>query len=286
MSNFGAATSKVGPMPFGLGVACGERIGWANIEKFGHCDDVDTGSAPADVWGGADPDLPGTSIYTFSSTAVSYYISSADGSDTQDIVVVGLTEDGNGDWNEETVTVTLAGQTKTEIVSGSGDPWIRVYRAYNTGSTVFAGNVYVYEDDTVIAGVPQTDSLVRAVVVAGDDQTEMCVYTVPNSVVINGVRETVDCAVFVGGYVGIARSSATASVAEFTWRARSPGSVFAVKGRIECQNRGSGYYSYLYPTGGISVVPKTDVVMRCELVSANNTGVVGAYSIQLKTTRG
>ena len=273
------------PVPFGVGVACGIVRDFDNMEKFGHCSEMDTITPPAEIWGGAEPDVAGEAEYVFTDGEVGalYYISSTDASDTQEMIVQGLTIDAEGTWNEEIVTVTLAGQTKTQLVSDSGDPWVRVYRAVNNNSSDIAGNVYVYEDDTVTGGEPDTDSKVRLVVIDGDNQTEMCVYTVPETIVLNGERRTVKCGVFMGGYVGISKATNAAAGAEFTWRARPRGGVFAVKGRVQCQNDGSSWWSYKYTTAGVAVPPGTDVALRVVRVTANDTGVVGGFGIYIRT---
>ncbi len=54
-----------------------------------------------------------------------------------------------------------------------------MWRVKNEGATDFAGDVYVYEDDTVTAGVPQTASLIRAKVRIGNNQTTMALHTIP-----------------------------------------------------------------------------------------------------------
>lgn len=113
-----------------------------------------------------------TTSYTYTTSAATYYISSSSGSDTdQTIAVVGL----DANWDEQTATVSLAGQTKTAL-SGT---WMRVYRVYNTTGSDAVGDIYVYEDDTVTAGVPQTASKIRAKILIGNGQTEMAQLTVP-----------------------------------------------------------------------------------------------------------
>lgn len=273
-------------IPWDIRVNCGEVPNFTTIEKFGECAEIDTGTTPSDVWDGAQvTGITGTELYTFTTTPQAYHISSTNAGDTQSVSIRGITQDAAGVWNEETVIMDLAGQTETPIVSGLGnsDAWVRVYRIINLGATSFAGNVYVYEDDTVSAGAPQTAAKVREVVIDGNNQTEMAIYTVPDTAVNEeGKRFRVKCAVFRGGYVGISRGGATAAAADFTWRARPYGGVFAVKGRVQAQNNGGGHYDYEYPTGGIKFEPKTDVLMRCEKVTANDTGVVGGFGIILR----
>jgi len=242
--------------------AKGEIDGAEMIYKFGRNSDIDTGTDPEDIWDGGG-------IYTFSSTAVPYYISSSNNADTQDILVYVLTEDSDGNWNEEAVAVTLAGNTKTQILPASGDNPIRAYRMINAGSTDLAGSVYLYEDDTTTTpGIPDTVSKIRAQIINGNNQTLMAIYTVPS-----GKK-----AMFCQGYVAMGKAGSNAQ-ASFTWRARGFGGVFAVKGAIEGSSQGAPWmYRYV---GGPVLPAKTDILIRCDFVSANDTEVVGGMDIML-----
>ena len=150
---------------FLIDVSRGSIKNFSNIHKFGKNDDVDTGSFE-DVW-----EYGGT--YTYQSSASVHYISSSDASDTEEITVIGL--DANYDMQE--INVTLAGQTKTQI--GTGETFIRVFRSYNNNGADLVGSVYVYEDDTVTAGVPDTATKIKATINNGNNQTLMAIYTVP-----------------------------------------------------------------------------------------------------------
>jgi hypothetical protein len=134
------------------------------VHKFGRRPVA--GASASEVW-------DGNTDYTFTTTAQPYYTSSDQSSDTGQLRVFGLDEDFN---TVETV-VTLSGQTKVWIADG--DNFMRVFRAFNDGDTTFSGNVFIYEDDTVVAGEPQTTSKIRAKIIPPNNQTEMAIYTVP-----------------------------------------------------------------------------------------------------------
>lgn len=93
-------------------------------------------------------------------------ISSSNDGDTQEVVIEGHTIDSNGELTFVSQTKTLEGQTESALDT----PLARCTRLYNNDSTNFAGTVYIYEDDTVTAGVPQTAAKIHLTVSAGKNQ--------------------------------------------------------------------------------------------------------------------
>ena len=150
------------------------KIPWYSvIDKFWKNPLITTGTDPEVVWwyGG---------MYTYTADAgTTYYFSSSDSGDTQNIRISVLTVDSNGNFNDEIFEQKLVWQTKTALIPTSWDPIVRIYRMQNVDSVDLAGTVYVYEDDTVVGWVPQTPSLVRAIIDNWDNQTLMAVYTIP-----------------------------------------------------------------------------------------------------------
>ncbi len=240
-------------------VSEGEIPGYSTMEKFGENPDIDTGTSPEDVWDGGD--LAGAGIYTFSTTADIDSVSSSNAGDTQDITIIGL----DANWAEVTQTVTLNGQIRVALTTSL----IRVYRAYNANSTNFAGNVSVYVNTALTAGVPTDVTKIRAYVRIGNNQTLMCIYTIPAG----------KTGYFWGGYVSYAKSNATG--ATFTWRARAFGGVFQVKSKLTCIGTGSSSWDYTYKFP-LALPEKTDVLIRCDEVESNNTGVSGGFTVLLK----
>lgn len=114
---------------------------------------------------------PGTA-YTLPTAAAQVYISSSSASDTTQVVSI---EYLTSAYAQKTVTMTLVGQTKT-AVTGATDVF-RVNRV--TVSAATAGNVWVYFDDTVTAGVPQTDAKKLSYVPLSYMASRQCLYTVP-----------------------------------------------------------------------------------------------------------
>jgi len=111
--------------------------------------------------------------HTEIATAATLHVSSSSDSDTFDIEVIGL----DADWAPQTVTQTLAG--KTETVVGTAKTWIRVFSIHNVSATAAVGDVYCYLDDTVAAGVPQTQAKVQLKMPIGYEKSMAARISVP-----------------------------------------------------------------------------------------------------------
>lgn len=240
-----------------LDIAAGRVPSLSFVEKFGENPEIDTSgdlAAPADIWsyGG---------LYNFSTTADIDTISSSDAGDTQEMVVEGL----DSNWEQVTQTATLDGQNKVTLST----PLIRCSRVYNGNSSETSGDVYVYVDGTVTGGIPDTAADVRALVKAEAQQTEMAIYTIPAG----------KTGYFLGGYVALSGKSNVNAV--FTSRLRLDGGVFRVVSRIACLATGSSSWSYRYPQA-LPLPAKTDLLLRADSVSANDTACSGGFTIILE----
>lgn len=155
-----------GAASFLTAVSLGMVDGYTHVNKFGRNSDLGAGTETLWMQGGQYE-------YTDASSPVAYYISSSDNGDNQDYEVQGL----GPSFAAQTVTVTCSGQTKTQIPDVT---WTRVFRVINKGTTDNAGNIYIYEDDTVTAGVPDSgNTTIRGFVSDGENQSQMAFYTVP-----------------------------------------------------------------------------------------------------------
>lgn len=238
--------------------------GLSVVNKFGRNTDVDTAAAE-DIWSGGN-NANATALYPFLTSAVPLYISSDDGTDTQDIEIQGLDE--NNDI--QVVTQTLAGQTKT-LVTAPLD-WLRVFRARNLGSAL-TGTVYIYSDDTVTAGVPDTATTTKAIIEPSDGQTMMAVYSVP--------RNTK--AIITSWMVSIKRDSAvqdryltaTLRVSEAGQSKTNP----PIKDSIQLSAAGGVLIRPFYP--GNCVTGPADILIRADEVSSNDSTVTGAFDLWL-----
>lgn len=230
------------------------------IDSF--AENPSVGAGPEDIWDGGG-------LYNFATAGGTWYVSSSDDADTQEVEWMVLTEDSEGNWNLEIASATLQGQTKTELVPDSGNPIIRVSYGINRGSTDLAGTVYLYEDDTVTAGVPDTPSKIKAQINMGNNCTMMAIYTVP----------TGKTALFLQGHVCIGRDTgANPASAVFTLRSRPVGEVFSIKGKYEVMTTASNAWQYAFK-GAILMQQKTDILIRCDEISNSGISVLSGLAI-------
>jgi len=110
---------------------------------------------------------------TYPTTNAIDKISSSSGSDTNVVYLEGHTISG-GNLTFVTQSKTLVGQTETALDT----PMARCTRAYTLDDLV--GTVYVYEDDTVTAGVPQTAANIHIEITEGN-QSEKCATAISNT---------------------------------------------------------------------------------------------------------
>ncbi len=159
----------------GLAIAKGDVTGTSFIHKFGNSPDFDTADNEVTIWDGAeDGTLWELMNYVFSTSADIDSMSSSNAGDTQEIVVQGL----DANWEIVTQTITLNGQTRVPLNTNL----IRVFRAYNDNSVNLIGHVFIYVNTPDVApadGIPDDPTKIRAIIDPTNQQTEMCVYTVP-----------------------------------------------------------------------------------------------------------
>ena len=221
-----------------VGVSRGQYDGVSFVAKFGRNATVGN-SAEEVLW---DQQI---AVYTYMTTASTLYISSDDNADTQTYDVQGLDEN----WNMQTVSVTLSGYTSVPL-SGS---WIRVFRAYNTSGTNSAGEVYVADSSASTNGTPDVATTIKARVIAGNNQTNMAIYTVPAG----------HKGYLMDWYISLLRGSGTAVIAgDFDIYRRPVGTVFRSTQPVGLQNTGAGDHHYTWPYP-IELEPKTDIEIRC-----------------------
>lgn len=245
---------------FLISVAKGDVSGHSLVFKYGRNDDIDTGSDPEEIW-----TYGGT--YTYNNIPSVQYISSDDATDLGQIITVeGLDEN----YEELSLTVVLNGQNQTQI--GTGETFVRVYRAFNSGPTEFAGNLLIYDDTNggVIGGVPTVTSSIKAEIRAIDQQTYMGLWTVPAD----------HTAFFLGGAISITTGASASKSAVIELRTRPFGGVFISRELIGLSSTGSSTFSQdLNALGPLRIPEKTDIQTRAREVSANDTGVSVYFSV-------
>ena len=96
----------------------------------------------------------------------------------------------------------------------------------------------------------------------------MAIYTVPAG----------KTALFKQAYVSLANTKTTA--ATISLRSRTFGGVFQVKGMVALNSVGNSSFQYAY-TIPLAVPEKTDILIRCDDVTANDTAISAAFDIIL-----
>ncbi len=262
MTNFytggGAVISSqlVGTTNFFLEVAKGTVLGHKTVHKYGRNDDIDTGTDPEDIWtyGG---------LYTYNDTPSIQYISSSNALDVgMELTVEGLDEN----YKEQSVTVLLNGQAQTQI--GTGELFVRVFRAFNSGPIEFAGNVLIYDDTvaSVTLGVPSPSTSVKAEIRAADQQTYMALYTVPAGKTAYFMQHSSD----------IIKSNSASQNAVMDIRIRAFGSVFRSRQLDGLTTNGSSAFDFVF-TLPDRIPEKSDIRMQIREVSTNDIGVSSTF---------
>ena len=153
--------------PFELQVARGQISYHKTIFKFGFNSDIDDSLETVWAQGG---------LYSHPSSASTMTVSSSSTADTsagtgaRTVEISGL----DSDYNEVSETITLNGQTAVTTTN----TYIRMNRAIvrSAGSGEQNAGVIYVGTGTVTAGVPANK---YATIAVGDNQTLMCVWTVP-----------------------------------------------------------------------------------------------------------
>ena len=232
--------------PFELQVARGQISYHKFVHKFGYNPTI--GTSDETVWSEGG-------LYAYPTSASTMYISSSSTADTsagtgaRTATVSGL----DANFDEISETVSLNGQTGVQLNGALN--WYRVNRiVVNTAGSggANAGVLYVGTEATPSSGVPTNK---YATVAIGDNQTLMCVWTVPR------------------GYTAylhqkdISASSSASKFAIFTLVARPDGGVFNIKDRVTLANNSTSI-PYWNP---IPFYEKTDIEVRAEADSAGGT---------------
>ncbi len=258
--------------PFNLSVSQGKKSWYSWIDKFWKNDDIDTSTAPEDIW---DQGW----LYNFTvNTGAEYYVSSDNNSDTQELLFDTLTIDSNWNWNREEFLFTINWQTKTKIISPSWDLFVRVLRIISNADfwNDIQWNVYTYEDSTVTSGIPTDTTKIRAKIIwsrtawMSNNQTKMNIFTIPTGKVWFLIR----------GEAGIWKTTSSTDQAEMQYVSRRFWKVFTVKKDFTLMTSWSTVYK---DTRSLPdpIPAKTDILLRCSTVSSNNISAWGAFDVLL-----
>lgn len=233
--------------PYELQVARGLVAGTKSVFKFGFNAALNTSEET--VWAASTLYVypPSASVMTVSSGST---LDTAAGTGARTVTISGL----DASYNEQSETVTLNGQTAVNTVG----TYIRVNRAFvvTAGSTGTAqGNIYV-GTGTVTTGIPAN---VYALIILGDNQTLMALWTVPAGYT----------AYIISAYVNAGDASVTQYItARFVQRPF--GGVFRTASKITLHDGIGNFFDAVPP----SFTEKTDVEVRA--TSSSGTNQVGA----------
>ena len=240
-------------------VSRGSISGAVRVHKFGYNPDIDTGTDPEDVWD------YGT-LYPFLAAAATLYASSSSGSDTFEFTVQGL----DADWNEQEAVVTLTGQDQVALPG----TWIRVNRCFNDTGTAAVGDVYIAEQSLggdLVGGVPQTATKVKAKVGVGNEQTLMCVYSVPAGKTLFLYHWYLSVMGLGGGTWLSGNSALDAGLF-----VRNFGKVFRIKERVGVINKGDTIFDHHYQFPEL-IPQKSDVVIRVIATTTDDAQVSAEF---------
>ena len=227
--------------------------GTSAVIKFGSNLDIDTLTEPETIWSTGG-------LYDFPLTAAQLSVTSTSANDTaagtgaRKVVIQGLDEN----YKEIEEELTLNGLTP---VLSTSTKWLRVYRM--RVSEAGSGEVNA---GSIATAVGSADG---AVILAGDGQTQMAVYTVP-------AGKTAYLKTFSGAVVrGTASSEASLGL-----YVRKNG-VRRLIQEISVGTQGANTYNkeYIIP---IKIEEKTDIYVECIEVSANNSAVFSNFSLVLE----
>ena len=192
-----------------------------SLHKFGRNPDVSTSFETIWEYGGDETYVTTNAIDKLSSSAT------ADTAVT--VTIEGHTVSGTGTDSQFTFVIQTAnvnGRNKVTL----GTPLARVSRVYVSSGTL-VGDLYIYEDDTLTLGVPDTASKVHINVVGtgGNQQSFKAATTFSNT----------DYFICTGGWAAVNRNAAAID-ADFELQVRTPGGVFRPAGaRLSCASAGS-----------------------------------------------
>jgi len=219
-----------------------------DLLKFGR--NPSCGTSYETVWnqGGTETLITTNSIDT---------LSSSNAGDMQAVVVEGHTL-ASDNFTFVVQSATLNGQNKVVLST----PLARVTRVYNNDSTDFAGDIYCYEDDTIVSGVPQTTAKIHAKAVAGDNSTQKCATTL--SYRDYGIITAMEVGVF-------EKSSASA---DFALQIRRYGKTFRTASRAACSNQSGALEIRFYP---YIIVPANADVRIVAAASGANVDVAAEF---------
>lgn len=219
---------------------------------YGENTDVD---ATEDIWDGG-----GNYTYTADATADAVSIASSSASDStpDTVTIVGL--DYAGDLTTQTASIN--GTTRVALTTAL---WRVISMQWN-GTTANVGNIAVYTGTSTIPS--QGDTKIRGFILAGNNKTEMGLFTCPNDYVC----------FMKSAETGISRKGDSGTEIDMNLLIKEYGyPVKELKPRLNIGQSGLSTYNYDFPY--LYVLPgKSDVRYRVQALDAS-TDNLGIYSV-------
>ena len=224
-----------------------------SLIKFGKSADLSTNGLQT-VW-----TVGGNEVYVSDNTIA--YVSSSNALDVQEVTIEGHTITGTGFDQEFTFVVqnvTLNGQTPVALTT----PLARTSRMYNNNGQELVGRVVVYENTTVVGGVPSDATKIHLDIPAGFQSSFKAATTFSKE----------DYYLVTGAYGAVSLKQSAA--VDFFLELRDAGKTFRQVALFTASSAGGAFNIELDPC---IIVPKNaDVRITCE-TSSNNAVAFGVF---------
>jgi hypothetical protein len=224
-----------------------------SLIKFGKSADLTTNGLQT-VW-----TVGGNEVYVSDNTIA--YVSSSDATDVQEVTIEGHTVTGTGFDQEFTFVVqnvTLNGQTPVALATSLA----RTSRMYNNNGQELVGRVVVYENTTVVGGVPSDATKIHLDIPAGFQSSFKAATTFSKE----------DYYLLTGAYGAVSLKQSAA--VDFYIEIRDAGKTFRQAALFTASSAGGAFNIELDPC---IIVPKNaDVRITCE-TSSNNAVAFGVF---------
>lgn len=196
--------------------------------------------------------------------------SSSNAGDTGPIFVSGHTVDGSGNYTRVEQVVTLTGQTRGVLTT----PLARVDLFYNVSTADFLGDIYIYENTAIVAGVPTDGTKVHIMSAIAEQANQglKAATTISSN----------EYYILTEAFTAVNEKAGAASV-NVRIEARQGNNAFITVGSASVSTSGSTWVSVDFNPP--LIIPKNaDMRVRAKS-SSNNTDVAGSFNGYLATIK-
>lgn len=160
----GGTVTRIKPSDSSLEIPRGNVLGATSVNKFGRSSAITTGDT-FEIW-------DGNVAYAFPTTPSITHIRTATDTPAMDGLLVEI-QGLNATWDLVTQNATIDAVTSTATEVELTTPLIRVFRMKVLADVVTTNNIWVGATGVAAATA-------KAIIIAGNNQTQMAIYTVPN----------------------------------------------------------------------------------------------------------